>query len=542
MTHGILAPLFTLIPLAAFAGAQGAEPSAPSAELLLHLDSSLTEDLGSRAEVRAFRPVAVVADLLVESKARGAGHFDVRLFGDEVITVEHESSGRTASGGLVWTGRVAGSEASRINFAVHGDTVAGSLRIEGRLFRIAPDARQAGVHVLTWLDESGFMPCGTGPEHHVAGAAESDQGGGQVTASSGAGVTADVLVAYSPQARQAEGGTNGMLALIDLAMTETNQAYEQSLADTRLRLVGTHETNQNESSDMGQMLSRMRSTSDGWYDEVHPLRDQVGADFVAMIVRDGSYCGIGYLMTTVGQDFEDSAFTVTHRNCATGYYSFGHELGHNMGCHHDRDNAGSAAYPYSYGYRTPNNAWRTVMAYSPGTRIQYFSTPDVSFGGFPLGIAHPNPDSAHNARGIDEAAPTFAQWRCAVPAPYGSGMITTQGSELTLGWSGEPRENGAGNFEAVVSQGRPNQFGMLFYGTDTNDLPFFGGTLYVAPPLVRMPIMQVDGSGMASFDWIGHAQPSMGECYFLQFWQRDPGNPAGFNVAVSNGLRVDVCD
>ena len=29
-------------------------------------------------------------------------------------------------------------------------------------------------------------------------------------------------------------------------------------------------------------------------------------------------------------------FSVTGQSCATGYYSFGHEISHNFGCRHDR--------------------------------------------------------------------------------------------------------------------------------------------------------------------------------------------------------------
>ena len=43
-----------------------------------------------------------------------------------------------------------------------------------------------------------------------------------------------------------------------------------------------------------------------------------------------------------------------------------------MGCCHDHDNCGGGAYSYSWGHRFTGNGggtYRTVMAYSPGTRI-----------------------------------------------------------------------------------------------------------------------------------------------------------------------------
>ena len=330
-----------------------------------------------------------------------------------------------------------------------------------------------------------------------------------------------------------------MLSLINLAVTETNQAYQSSKAVLRMRLVHTHETPQGESSNMNTMLSRVRSKTDGWYDELHGLRDQHGADFVAMIVRDGQYCGIGYLMGNVSTGFESSAFSVTNDNCATGYYSFGHEIGHNQGAHHDRANASGGAYPYSYGYRTPNGAWRTIMAYAPGTRIPYFSTPEVLFNGFPLGIAHPNPSSAHNALGIDNASPAFAQFRCAVPEPIGNGMITSLGQEFRLDWSGAP--SASGNFKAEITGGVPGKVGLLFYCTNATSAPFFGGNLYVGSPLKRLTPRTLDNQGQASYDFLNMVPTSVGETYYLQFWSRDSNNPAGFGVALTNGLRVDIC-
>ena len=47
-------------------------------------------------------------------------------------------------------------------------------------------------------------------------------------------------------------------------------------------------------------------------------------------------CGIGWLMSGNNPGFGPNAFSVVDQTCATGYYSFGHELGHNMGLNHAR--------------------------------------------------------------------------------------------------------------------------------------------------------------------------------------------------------------
>lgn len=372
-------------------------------DFLLASHQSLAADFGQESEVRLTRPVEVRIDLLFEAAKGQDGVLLMNLFGDTAIQVQYESSNSTLQGGLNWVGKVIGDPHGDVCISVHGDKVAASIRHAGMLLRIGPGSN--GVHGLTLVDENHYLPCGTDHSHEIR------TPGGMTESSSGAQLYADVLVAYSPEARATNGGQNGILSLINLAVLETNQAYNNATATPDMRLVLALETLQSESSDMSQMLSRMKSKTDGWYDEVHAARDLVGADFVAMITSAGQYCGIAYLMTNVSQGFASSAFSVTLDSCATGYYSFGHEIGHNMGCTHDRDNGSSAAYQYSYGFRTSNNQYRTVMAYSPGSRIKYFSSPLATFNGWVMGIAHPDPNSADNARSINTAAPTFSSFR-----------------------------------------------------------------------------------------------------------------------------------
>ena len=125
-------------------------------------------------------------------------------------------------------------------------------------------------------------------------------------------------------------------------------------------------------------------------------------------------------MTNLSNSFESFAFSVVHVTCATGYYSFGHELGHNMGSAHDQANAGVALFDYSFGYQAPNRAFRTIMAYNcvgGCPRVKYFSNPWVSYAGQPMGIDH-NSDpanSADNARSLNNARFTVANWRVSSP-------------------------------------------------------------------------------------------------------------------------------
>ena len=153
-------------------------------------------------------------------------------------------------------------------------------------------------------------------------------------------------------------------------------------------------------------LSRLRETSDGYIDEVHAQRNQYKADLVVLLVGRGNYCGVGYQNAN-----KDMAFSVVGQNCATGYYTFAHELGHNQGAQHDPDNGTNNYFTYGHGFCNKPDSWRTVMSYNSGkrcfNRLQYFSNPRVPHMGTPTGDAA----LRNNARVINETAYRLANFR-----------------------------------------------------------------------------------------------------------------------------------
>lgn len=250
----------------------------------------------------------------------------------------------------------------------------------------------------------------------------------------------DVLVVYTAEARIAAGGSAGIISRIDAAITQGNQAFVNSGADSELNLVHSEEISYTETGSMSTEITRLQNKSDGYMDNVHTIRNTYGADLVVLLTgrKDtGGIAGVGYLMTPVGSYFEQYAFSVTRQDQAL-FYTFIHEIGHNMGSHHDSGNAsGNAAYPYSYGYRfhAGGTQYRTVMAYAPGTRIGYFSNPDVSYSGTPTGTAE-----ADNSRSIRNTKPTVAAFREEVYKNFSFRAIALNES-VSLRWS-DPAELG----------------------------------------------------------------------------------------------------
>ena len=245
--------------------------------------------------------------------------------------------------------------------------------------------------------------------------------------------TIDVAVVYTPAARAAAGGPAGIEAVIDLMIAETNQAFEASGVGHRIALVARSEVAYTESGEGRVDLVRLGNPSDGHLDEVHPLRDEVGADLVHLIVA-GELGRIGALRIC-GIAFINGAFGLTRHDC--GGRIFAHELGHNLGLRHDRyqdrdAGLGLTSNP-AYGYVNQralaeaterSRRWRTIMAYGTQCahahaicgRLLRFSNPRHRHDGDTLGVAY-EPGASDVAGPADAAAvleatgPAVARWR-----------------------------------------------------------------------------------------------------------------------------------
>jgi hypothetical protein len=222
--------------------------------------------------------------------------------------------------------------------------------------------------------------------------------------------TIDVLVAYTSSAQTAAGDIASLAAL---AVTETNDSFTNSNVWAKLRLVGTMAVTYNETGrSFADMVNHLAGTGDGFMDGVHAQRDSLHADVVVLIVNNGAYCGRAY---DIGVTAAAGAFAVVFWDCATGYYSFGHEIAHLVGARHDRANDSSttpSAFGHGFRRSVAAGGWRTVMGYRCGDgtcepRLQYWSSPLSTWGGVAMGTA----DHEDNHRVWNERAAALAAFR-----------------------------------------------------------------------------------------------------------------------------------
>ena len=261
----------------------------------------------------------------------------------------------------------------------------------------------------------------------------------------------DIMVVYTAEARLGAGNATAMNTLIDLAVAEANTVYQNSEANVRLRLVHRGEINYTEATSLSTNLNRLQIKDDGFMDDVHSLRETNRADLVCLITEhaDEGVSGLAFTMGEPSVLFQPLAFSVVKRAAAVGSFIFVHEVSHNLGCQHDRDNAKDAdglpkpgAFPYSYGHRfvAGGVTYHDVMAYAPGQPIPYLSNPNVLFLGIPTGLSGIT-NGANNVLTISNTAPIAGAFygplvQTAPPllsftAPV-SGAVLTAGTNLVL--------------------------------------------------------------------------------------------------------------
>jgi hypothetical protein len=319
-----------------------------------------------------------------------------------------------STGPQSWSGRVEGQPPGRFTLVTVKDAVAAIIRAPGvGTYRI----RRGGEgHVAQQIDEAAYPPCA------VDDAADPEPQAALAMGLPGCadGSEIDVLVFYTPLARAAAGGTAAIEAEANLFIAESNDAYANSQLGLQINMVHLEEIDYDESSSYSGHLASLASPEDGIMDYVHGLRYHYSADMVAMLVADGTYCGMAYLMPEVSPAAESVMFSITTWYC--GGLVFAHELGHNMGCCHAPGDGGgcnsAGLFPYSVGYRYYGDSgtqWRTVMAYAPGNRFPNFSNPDVFWDGEPTGVPVGDPDEADNALTINQTRETIASFRCGLP-------------------------------------------------------------------------------------------------------------------------------
>ena len=360
--------------------------------------------------VKRARAVEVAAGELA-----GQANITLNLFDDTTLRLVRDELRQTPRG-TVWRGHVDGEPASSAIFVIRSNVIVGNI-LTGKGER-AFELRYIGnrVHEIREIDATKFLPEGqpTAPKLPPRDP-QADPCG-----NTDSGAEIDVMVVYNAASRTAAGGVDAMEAEIVLAIEAANQAYINSNVTQRLNLVHTEEVSYAETGSAITDRDRLQNTSDGFIDNVHALRNAHGADIVALITNTPSdFCGFAFIMDSVSTAFEPFAFADVKRSCSVSNLTFPHELAHIMSARHDwaNDNTANSPFAYNHGHtRAAAPVFRTIMSTSAGTRIQFFSNPNLNYPttADAMGVAA-GMNQADNHRTLNDTALTVANFRCTSP-------------------------------------------------------------------------------------------------------------------------------
>ena len=363
-------------------------------------------------EVQASQAVGPSALVRADPAALSAGSVHLALPDAEVVLATDDLGAR--DGGVSWRGRASGAQG---RIVARGEHITGAVWVGTAAYEIRPLG--GGLHVVSRIDTGALRDHGDGYQEFLASAPP--PGARVAPARSQArrgGAVADVLMPYTAEVARA---TTDPVGLAQLSIDLANDSYAAHGIPLKLALAYAYLTPTAAQPPGSTDLADLRTDGDGRFDEVHALRDAYGADLVALLSArssDYKFCGVGYLGAS-----ESYAFTLTAHDCAGAGMTVAHEIGHNVGAHHDPYvNAGQAlAHPYGQGTVDLAAGWRTIMAYSDECsnadarcpKIPFWSDPGHLYDGAATGDA----TARDNARVHREQAASVAAFRSPPAGP-----------------------------------------------------------------------------------------------------------------------------
>ena len=439
--------------------------------------ASVTPEQSQRLAKLKQQPTTKNLDLVAINL--GALQSDTTKFsfsGERPLTFSKQSVQNLGGADVIWQGKLPDLPGTA-TLVVRDGNITGTVQDGLNLFHIEPLG--GGVHAIVKVDTSKLPPdhppsaesnqqdAITPKENLHLQSAPADRGDNPVDI--------NVIVAYTPSA---EASVSDIKATIELAVAEANQSYMNSGIKIRLNLVDTVKLDYKEADTFPAIVTGFKDNP-----EINQRRRAAHADLAALIVNRPEACGqaAGIMVNPA------TAFAAVHYGCATGYYSFAHELGHLMGARHDEgNNSSQTPFPYGHGFQRPspsaNEAFRTVMAYqckAPDKcepRVPYWSNPNIRYKGVPTGTA-----ADYNARVLNETAATIADFR----------------NHLEPLVASVPQASAAADVNAVASQAKdeaPSLAGQWIIKESGEILQIDQGGIWFHPLFGRAKIRKADDS------------------------------------------------
>jgi hypothetical protein len=397
-------------------------PSSQTWELLRPAsDTASSPSSGAKGAIRQ-RAVRVDAAAFGEEGVQRGDTLALNFFAKAAFRGRVRAVERPTAATTVLRGTLDGGPVSTFSVAhTAGRVHVVAMTAEGNTYEVRYDAARS-THVATQYDRAGFAEaCRGGLAPDAVGRSLADDVGR--TAANGVDdpATIDVMVVYTPAADAwADLNSSGIDNVIAQAMSLADQALVNSNVGISVRLVHTAVIDYTESGNTGTDLQRLTSREDGYMDAVHAMRDAYGADLVALFAEVNDVGGLAWILNNeAGRS--SLGFSITRVQQAARSFTHAHEMGHNMGNAHSRNQRSNAAGPggglfeYSTGWRwagTDGVQYASVMTYADGDRkAPLFSNPEVDWAGTPSGSYTGAYAPADNARSMREVKHAIASYR-----------------------------------------------------------------------------------------------------------------------------------
>ncbi|MBP2197506.1 M12 family metallo-peptidase [Pantoea cypripedii] len=359
-------------------------------------DSPLLRTL--QEEHKDYKLVNINKDILLSRSSS----FQIAMEGGgEPVEIRATSLMKDASGIDIWRGG-SEDEQSTATFAINDGGVNGSIRLsDGSFYEFYPVAR--GLYALVKIDTSHISAdehddvwddAATEKFHEVNEKLNNKEN--FTTSTTPARIK--ILYVYTNQTRDKFQEDPARYATY--LTGELNISHSRSETFTQFESVGAVDAKMDEGR-MDSMRAQMGKATTTLGKLVAEKRAETRADLVVLISKANELCG-----TADGW----GPNSVVNVDCAVKTRTLAHETGHNFGLKHNEDEA--TWPPYANGYGVPGK-FRTIMSKecSPSCpKVDYFSTPNKSSHGQPVGTAASNDAVRHIRERRFIVANYFPDW------------------------------------------------------------------------------------------------------------------------------------
>jgi hypothetical protein len=383
----------------------------------------------------------------------------LNLFDDVDVRVVKLSQKRDELGNTVWSGGVIDDPLGNVLIVIDKGQLTARIVANGHNITIMPQAD--GTHIIREIkDEHQENDVVDRPEPSSSGTQEEQpvqtpDTGETSPERTKATTTLRIFVAYTARAKVY---TPNMSSAVSLAMADLNTTLSNSQIDAQAVLVGLDQVTYTEgsSSTADDTLLEDAEAKVGDFARIHLGRAAAQADLIAVIADYGdASCGLASLNSSISStnfaSYVNRGVSLTNVDCLN-IGTFTHEVGHNLGAHHDRyvvTDAVAGPTGYNYGYIDTTAKFRDIMAYSDQCddlnitcpRIMYYSNPNLTYNGRAIGVADNLPTAANNSREIRENVATIARLRTVLSTTSptltvlvnGTGTVTSSPSGINCG-------------------------------------------------------------------------------------------------------------